>query len=56
MEVQEKRDEVQKNLEEFKTSNNKFMATINKKVTHGKQKHHELTSEVSGSRAFFVLG
>ena len=47
MEVQQKRDAVQKNLEEFKATNNRFMASINKKVTQGKEKHEELTTEVS---------
>lgn len=47
MDVQKERDSVQKNLEEFKTENNKFMATVNKKVTHGKEKHENLTHEVS---------
>ena len=47
MEVQQKRDLVQKNLEEFKATNNRFMACINKKVTQGKEKHEELTTEAS---------
>jgi len=33
MEVQQKKDVAQKALEEFKSSNNRFMATVNKKVT-----------------------
>lgn len=46
MDVQTKRDAVQKNLEEFKATNNRFMAGINKKVSQGKEKHDELTNEV----------
>jgi len=39
MEVQQKKDVAQKALEEFKSSNNRFMATVNKKVTQGKEQH-----------------
>jgi len=47
MVVQQKRDGVQKNLEEFKSTNNRFMASINKKVSQGKQAHESLTTEVN---------
>ena len=46
MVVQQERDAVQKTLEEFKTENNRFMASVNKKVTQGKEKHENLTHEV----------
>lgn len=56
MEVQQKRDEVQKTLEEFKVSNNRFMASVNKKVTQGKEKHENLTLEVSFSQRLVIHG
>ncbi|KAF6023697.1 hypothetical protein EB796_017993 [Bugula neritina] len=47
MDVQQKKDVAQKALEEFKSSNNRFMATVNKKVTQGKEQHESLTQELA---------
>lgn len=45
MEVQATRDTTQKQLEEFKQTTQKYMAEVNKKVSHGKQQHANLTQE-----------
>ena len=54
MVVQQERDAVQKTLEEFKTENNRFMASVNKKVTQGKEKHENLTHEVGLVLVFYI--
>ncbi len=46
MELQGERDNVQKDIEDFKSDTNKYMAEMNKRINTGKTDHDQLTREV----------
>ena len=48
MDVQQKKNSVSKELEDYKTDNQKFMQDMNSTITTGKQDHIFLSNEVKG--------
>ena len=47
MELQEERDTVQKDLEDAKQDNQKYISEMNRRINEGKMQHDQLTREVS---------
>ena len=47
LEVQERKNSVSKELEDYKVDNQRFMQDMNNKITTGKAEHIELSNEVS---------
>jgi hypothetical protein len=46
MEVQERKNSVQKDVEDYKHENQRFLNEMNQKIREGKAAHMELTNEV----------
>lgn len=47
MEVQERKNSVQKDVEDYKLETQRFLNEMNQKIREGKAAHMELTNEVS---------
>ena len=56
LEVQERKNSVSKELEDYKVDNQRFMQDMNNKITTGKAEHIELSNEVSVGCISLLVG